>query len=625
MRRAAPMKALLGCLLLLASGCGQKKQVSKVLTDAPFVVSPNVLELGTVWVGYPVARTLDVSNPNRVTASATLDIAPPFSLDRAQLDLAGGSTLQLTVTVDPRQPGPLSSSFLVGDAGVTISAEARLPLTCTPSDECHVSVFDPVQGVCADSAKAEGAHCQTPCATGSCSNGVCVLEQAACDDGNACTLDLCTSQGCRSADSSASCPAAQNPCQAPVCDPKEGCGTVAVEDGTTCGPTNCARAQICLAGQCVKRAPPLTPQCKAWELLDFIKASNLGAGDAFGRATAISADGKTLVVGAWLEDSAGNDPANNSSLESGAVYVYRRSGLDWVQVAFLKSSNSQTGDHFGVSVALSHDGKVLAVGADGEDSDSQAMPTSNRAANAGALFVFTLEANGWNQTAYLKEAQPLSGNQLGHSVTLSGDGQSVWASKSDGSFVEFVYSAGAWFQPSLGSTPSVVPATSVAVSANSSVVLACSPTLASQLWSGSSSTPLPSAANCSLSADGQIIALAGPGPGLTVFSLRSGSLTKVFTAEVGLKVALSADGQTLAASSPDDDVRMYQEGPTGWQLLRVVKPTELQPGDHFGSALSLSANGLTLIVGAPGDSRLNAQQVSPTDFNAPASGAVYVF
>jgi WD40 repeat protein len=363
-----------------------------------------------------------------------------------------------------------------------------------------------------------------------------------------------------------------------------------------------------------------------------LKASNLGAGDAFGRATAISADGKTLVVGAWLEDSLGNDPLNNSALESGAVYVYRRSGLDWVQVAFLKSSNSQTGDHFGVSVALSANGKVLAVGADGEDSDNQQIPSSNRAPNSGAVYVFTLEGTAWKQAAYLKASAPLAEQQLGHAVTLSGDGLSLWASAQkpvSNSFVEFLFSNALWAPSDPAARVSTVTADSVAVStsagANEQVLLSCSASVGSMLWAQGGTTALPAASSCALSADGQVFALAGPAPGFSVYSLRSGTLTQVYTADAGTLVALSADGQTLAASTPDEDVRLYQDGATGWDLQRVQKPMEMQAGDHFGGSLSLSGNGLTLIVGAPNDSRSNGEQISPTDFNAPASGAVYVF
>jgi hypothetical protein len=61
----------------------------------------------------------------------------------------------------------------------------------------------------------------------------------------------------------------------------------------------------------------------AWGEQAYVKASNTGAGDNFGDAVALS--GNTLAVGAPAEDSnatgINGDQANNSSQQSGAVYV----------------------------------------------------------------------------------------------------------------------------------------------------------------------------------------------------------------------------------------------------------------------------------------------------------------
>ena len=71
-------------------------------------------------------------------------------------------------------------------------------------------------------------------------------------------------------------------------------------------------------------------------------------GDEFGRSVAISGD--TLVVGATEEDSnatgINGDPSDNSALDSGAVYVFTRSGTTWSQQAYLKASNTGRDDLF---------------------------------------------------------------------------------------------------------------------------------------------------------------------------------------------------------------------------------------------------------------------------------------
>ena len=41
------------------------------------------------------------------------------------------------------------------------------------------------------------------------------------------------------------------------------------------------------------------------------------------------------------------DQSNNSASDSGAAYVFVRSGTSWSQQAYLKASNTGAGDRFG--------------------------------------------------------------------------------------------------------------------------------------------------------------------------------------------------------------------------------------------------------------------------------------
>ena len=49
------------------------------------------------------------------------------------------------------------------------------------------------------------------------------------------------------------------------------------------------------------------------------------------------------------------------------MYVYSRQGQRWDQTDYVKSSRTRTGDQFGSALALSGDGRQLAVGARLED------------------------------------------------------------------------------------------------------------------------------------------------------------------------------------------------------------------------------------------------------------------
>ena len=95
-----------------------------------------------------------------------------------------------------------------------------------------------------------------------------------------------------------------------------------------------------------------------WNKQAYIKASNTKSGDYFGYSVAISGD--TLVVGAYREDSKDTEGNGEGSNDSGAAYVFTRSGSVWSQQAYLKASNIGSNDQFARSVAIS--GNTLVVG-----------------------------------------------------------------------------------------------------------------------------------------------------------------------------------------------------------------------------------------------------------------------
>ena len=100
-----------------------------------------------------------------------------------------------------------------------------------------------------------------------------------------------------------------------------------------------------------------------WTQQAYLKASNTDAFDLFGRSVAVSGD--TVVVGADGEESnatgINGDQDDNSASYTGAAYVFVRNGAIWTQQAYLKASNTDTFDRFGISVAVS--GDTVVVGA----------------------------------------------------------------------------------------------------------------------------------------------------------------------------------------------------------------------------------------------------------------------
>jgi len=167
----------------------------------------------------------------------------------------------------------------------------------------------------------------------------------------------------------------------------------------------------------------------AWTQQAYLKASNAGAGDFFGAAVRLSGDGGTLAVGAFEEDSAATgvngNQADNSAPRAGAVYVFTRSGAAWSQQAYVKASNTDADDNFGLHLALSGDGNTLAVGARGEASASTGIggiETDNSAEFAGAAYVFTRSGAVWTQQAYVKASNAQRDDRFGRALALNADG-----------------------------------------------------------------------------------------------------------------------------------------------------------------------------------------------------------
>ncbi|MBP6369000.1 MAG: integrin, partial [Burkholderiales bacterium] len=131
----------------------------------------------------------------------------------------------------------------------------------------------------------------------------------------------------------------------------------------------------------------------AWSQQAYVKASN--SAFFYGTSVALSADGDALVVGSVQELSGaigiGGNQLNSAASAAGSAYFYERAQGVWSQRAYVKSSNTGSGDNFGNAVGLSANGEVLVVGAPGEDSAALGLggdQADNAAANAGAAYLY---------------------------------------------------------------------------------------------------------------------------------------------------------------------------------------------------------------------------------------------
>ena len=168
-----------------------------------------------------------------------------------------------------------------------------------------------------------------------------------------------------------------------------------------------------------------------WQQQAYIKASNTDPADAFGRDFNLSADGRTLAVGATGEDSASTgvngDQSDNLEQSSGAVYVFGSDGGTWQQQAYIKASNTGEGDRFGWAVSLSEDGNALAVSAAGEGSAATGIngAQDDGLEASGAVYLFVRDGGLWQQQAYIKGSNTDLADSFAFAISLSGDASTL--------------------------------------------------------------------------------------------------------------------------------------------------------------------------------------------------------
>ena len=390
-----------------------------------------------------------------------------------------------------------------------------------------------------------------------------------------------------------------------------------------------------------------------WTQQAYLKPANVGTtqvGDQFGFSVAISGD--TVVVGAPFEDSSTVGVAsapNENAANSGAVYVFVRSGTAWSQQVYIKPVNigaSHAGDLFGSSVGIS--GDTVVVGSPGEDSSTTGVgSTANElAVDAGAAYVFARSGTAWLQQAYLKQAfagTTQVGDNFGASVAVSGNTVVVGAPKGDssttgtsssanesaansGAAYVFVRNGTAWTQQSF-LKPAAVGTTQVgdefgtSVAVENNTIIVGAPKEDSHNV-GINGTPTEFAPD---SGAAYVFVRSGTSWAQQAFLKQSAPLTQDDL--LGYSVSLS--GETAVVSAPLESsggaAHVFQRSGTLWteQALLSSSLFSTPAGDQFG--LSVAISGDLVIAGAPLEDSSTSQVNGTPDDGAVDAGAAFVF
>ena len=351
-----------------------------------------------------------------------------------------------------------------------------------------------------------------------------------------------------------------------------------------------------------------------WSAEAFVKAPAVTGGDFFGGVLQLSAGGDVLAVGAKNEDSAragvvtpsdedwSGALENDQARDSGAVTVYRFSTANstWQVDAFIKAPAVNPGDSFGVALALSADGKALAVGAPLESSSHtgafapgdvgyRAVLESDGADDSGAVTVYRRSDAGlWSVEAFVKAPASDVDDEFGVAVALSADGNVLAVGTKNESS-----SATGVFAPSDADWHAALRDDS----ADDSGAVTVYRRSDAGLWSVEAFVKAPATdvddefgAAVALSADGNVLAVGTKN--------ESSAHTGAFApGDVGYRAALRDD-----SAEDSGAVTVYRRSDAGlWSVKTFVKAPNADAHDEFGAAIALSADGAALAVGAKGE------------------------
>ena len=325
----------------------------------------------------------------------------------------------------------------------------------------------------------------------------------------------------------------------------------------------------------------------------YIKASNnTGASDVFGWSVSLS--GNVMVIGAPSEDSnatgVNGNQGNDSAANSGAAYIFARSGTNWIQQAYLKASNTDASDSFGWSVSVS--GDVIVIGAPNEDSNATGVSgnqDNNSATNSGAAYVFVRSGTNWIQQAYLKASKTDAIDSFGWSVSVSGD----------------VIVIGAPNEDSNATGVNGNPDNNSATNSGAAYVFVRSRTnWTQQAYLKASNTDTNDLFGWSVYVSGDTVVVGA---------------YKEASSSTGVNGTQNDNSAPLAGAA-----YVFVRNHTNWTQQAYLKASNAEEGDQFGYSVAVSSD--TVVVGAVlEDSSATGVNSSQNSNGAFASGAAYVF
>ncbi len=388
-----------------------------------------------------------------------------------------------------------------------------------------------------------------------------------------------------------------------------------------------------------------------WTQQAYLKPSAVGSsqiGDLFGSAVAISGD--TIAVGAYLEDSSNlgvNSTINENAQDSGAAYVFARSGTTWFQQGYLKPSavgNGQINDRFGFSIAVSGDSLIVGAPNEGSSTTGTTSTPNDSGFNCGAAYVYVRVAGSWALQAYLKPGgvgTTQNGDGFGLSVSISGEtavvgspgestngtgvnpAQNESALLSGAAFV-FVRGGTNWTQQALLKSGSVGQ-TSVQDVFGSAVAIAGDLIVVGAPYEDSATSGVNSSPNeASMDRGAAFVFVRTAGNWAQEAYLKPTTLGAI--QYFGISAAISGNTAVLGSDAANSAFVFVRSGAGVWNqevILQNANGGNTIVGDSFGGSVSVSGD--TVISGAIGEDTSNTGINTLPNENSSSSGAAFVY
>lgn len=305
-------------------------------------------------------------------------------------------------------------------------------------------------------------------------------------------------------------------------------------------------------------------------------SNDISAGDEFGWAVSVNADGSQCVIGA--------PKANSRGVRSGAAYVFNRTGANWSETAKLIPVATRANDLFGVAVDISENAERAVIGAPGTNQYK------------GVAYVFGAHDSNWSRSRIFARIDDEPGDQFGVSVSINANGTDAMAGAPYAGTAGRVYAYSTtgyqWEQYDVLS-----PATS-------------------------EGTDLAYGAAIDLNDAGDMVLIGAPGVhsnqigAAYIFDVSISNWTQTHKIEpndgaaadaFGASVAIANNETYLAIGAPGNDEGATNGGATyiyeatggTWQESNKIIASDITAGDAFGTDIGLNGDADQIVIGSP--------------------------